>query len=361
MSFVRRVMMGALLALSLWGCGGSERPPDENPPPQGPIRLAERPAQSNIEAFKADDEAIYYLTSIPPSGPGPHELIGTLHRAIAGQASQTPTVVVESSIRDFLIGPTHLYYFSYGRFVETPMGSRRMGTLNRVPKAGGAPEQLAEGLELIPNLNGMVLVGQHLYWLGSVNSVPSALYRTTADTPGPIEQIATSTSSNPFNLMASATHLYWTEERRIAGSGSFENALLRVPLSATSATAEDVIVWPNEARWNIASSIHAVVTPNGVFGGFGVWPERNLVRLPLEPGQGPITIVEALPNDISGLVAHDGMLYYNPRLGMGMWRRPIAGGEPETLMPNRSVTGRLAVSRAGIFFPYTTYIEQLPH
>lgn len=341
----------ALVAVGLWGCGGSE-PPPSTPPEPDPVELVQYPNSFQPERLHVDEESVYYLGLFDATEP--RNSRGAIYRISAREPQESPTLLAETDASDFVLGSSHVYFIDSGELVETPQGPRRPGVLKRVPKAGGAQERIAEGFELFaPDQSAMVLTGPYLYWLNKDPLQPSgALYRTTADSPGPIEQVATAPSASNINLMANATHLYWLSVRyEPRATQRTWNGLFRVSLSSPTASPEQVLTWPHDVRLNLSSGSRnaAALTSAGIFVGLGDHENKNLALLPLEPGGTSPTLLEPLPEDITDMQAHEGTVYFSTRLGRGFRSRALNGSE-STLLLTSHHPHMLAVSGAGLFF-----------
>ncbi|MCY1014549.1 hypothetical protein [Pyxidicoccus sp. MSG2] len=357
MRWTRRVCAQALLALSLWGCGDSEQPPGPPPEPD-PLELTSYPLELNPDLLKADEEGVYILGTTHPSNPepGPQPIQQALYRTSTREPQESLTRLAETNASDFVVGPSHLYFIELGQLVETPQGPQRQGALSRVPKAGGAKERITESLELFaPISSAMVLVGPHVYWLNRApNQSSQALYRTTADSTGPIERLATAPGTSTLNLMANATHLYWLAVRfEPQTTPRTWNGLFRVPLSSPTASPEMVLTWPHDVRLNVSDGSRnpVALTPAGIFAGLGDPGNATLALLPLEPGAGATspTILEPLPDDITDMQAHRGTLYFSTRLGRGFRSRALNGTESTQQLTSHHPSS-MAVNDAGIFF-----------
>ncbi|WNG42850.1 hypothetical protein F0U60_01125 [Archangium minus] len=348
MNVLHRVIIGALLVLCLEACGESKPLPERDP-----LTLTRFPKGATIEQLAADDEAVYFLAKTSSDSTA-EPVSASLFRASVREPQEHPTFLADAPTTDFVVGSTHLYFSDAGYFVGAPGSYQYVQSFWRVPKKGGVKEKLTEvdGQFMMnkSNYGTLVLAEPYVYWLGGRPDEPASLYRLKLDGSGTVERVAETRSWAAFNLVATATHVYWMEVYR-TGSG-IENALVRVPITATSAVPTDVVLWPGReygARPFMSSA--TVVTPDGIFTSVGDEPSYSLVRLPLEPGQGGLTVIDELPDDSRGLAVHDGWLYYPSKDGQGIRKRPLDGGAPVKLVPDRTVTGRLAVSTAGVFFP----------
>lgn len=214
----------------------------------------------------------------------------------------------QHAIQLLAVGATNIYW-------TTDVGaSMNVGTLMKMPIAGGTPTMLATG---VGQVAALAIDATHAYW--TTYSATAAVMKV--DLGGGTPVTLASDQAGPRAIAVDATHVYWATE----GADVLSGTLMKVPLAG--GTPIELIAGPTIRPTAIAVDATSVYWTNFIPGAPG--PTSAVMKVPLAGGQATRLVSGSM--QLTGIAVDATNLYW---VNHRVMKLPFAGGDAIEIATN---------------------------